>query len=95
MHVITRKRLREFVVTHPEAEGPMTWWHAVVSKGRFQTFAELRNTFNSVEKVGKYTVFNVGKGKYRVITVVHYNRQKLYIRNVLTHAEYDRGKWKK
>ncbi len=27
---------------------------------------------------------------YRVIAVLHFNRQKLYIRDVLTHAAYDR-----
>jgi mRNA interferase HigB len=26
---------------------------------------------------------------------VHYNRSKIYIRHVLTHPEYDAGKWKK
>jgi mRNA interferase HigB len=25
---------------------------------------------------------------------VHYNRNKIYIRHVLTHQEYDTGKWK-
>jgi mRNA interferase HigB len=25
---------------------------------------------------------------------VHYNRSKIYIRHVLTHQEYDAGKWK-
>jgi mRNA interferase HigB len=26
---------------------------------------------------------------------VHYNRSKIYIRHVLTHQEYDTGKWKR
>ncbi|WP_230401139.1 type II toxin-antitoxin system HigB family toxin [Microcystis aeruginosa] len=25
---------------------------------------------------------------------MHYNRQKIYIREVLTHSEYDTNKWK-
>jgi mRNA interferase HigB len=40
-----------------------------------------------------YTVFDVGGNSFRVIAVIHYNRQKLYIREVFTHAEYDR--WSK
>ncbi|MEH1863958.1 MAG: type II toxin-antitoxin system HigB family toxin [Nostoc sp.] len=28
------------------------------------------------------------------IAAIHYNRQKVYIRAVLTHSEYDEGKWK-
>jgi mRNA interferase HigB len=30
-----------------------------------------------------------------LITVIHYNRQKIFVRNVLTHSEYDRGNWKR
>ena len=40
-------------------------------------------------------VFNIGGNKYRLVASVHFNRGKVYIRHVLTHAEYDRGGWKK
>ena len=32
--------------------------------------------------------------KARLIVAVHYNTQRVYIRYILTHAEYDRNKWK-
>ena len=44
--------------------------------------------------MGGLTVFNIGGNKARLITALHYNRRKVYIRAVLTHAEYDAGKWK-
>jgi mRNA interferase HigB len=44
--------------------------------------------------VGKFTVFHIKKNEYRLITVIHYNRFKTYVRAVLTHAEYDKGNWK-
>ena len=71
----------------------MKRWFKVIDTGRFKTFAELKRTFNSVDKVGKYIVFNVGGNNYRIVAVVHYNRHKLYIRDVLTHSDYDRGDW--
>jgi mRNA interferase HigB len=46
-------------------------------------------------QVGKFTVFNIGGNKFRLIVVVHFNRGKLYVRHVLTHEDYDRGTWKK
>ena len=46
-------------------------------------------------QVGRFTVFDVGGNKYRLITAIHFNRRKVYVRRVLTHAEYDRGDWKK
>lgn len=51
--------------------------------------------FPSADIVGKFTVFDIGGNKVRLIAAIHYNRGKLYIRHVLTHEEYDRGNWKK
>lgn len=94
VHVITRKRLREFAARHRQAAGPLQAWYAIMSKSDFDSFAEIRRVFGSVDKVGKFTVFDLGGNKYRLIVAVHYNRKKVYIRHVLTHAEYDQDKWK-
>lgn len=94
MHVITRKRLREFSVRQPEADTPLRVWYAIVSRTDFTSFAELKRVFRSADRVGKFTVFNIGGNKFRLIAAIHYNRRKIYIRHVLTHSEYDRGKWK-
>lgn len=69
-------------------------WTRIIEKNKFDDFVELRATFPSVDLVGKLTVFNIGGNKYRLITAIHFNRQKIYVRNVLTHQEYDRGDWK-
>jgi len=94
VHVITRKRLRDFAVRHRDAAEPLAVWYALMSKAEFGSFAELRRVFGSVDKVGRFTVFDIGGNKYRLIAAIHYNRRKVYIRHVLTHAEYDRNKWK-
>jgi mRNA interferase HigB len=44
---------------------------------------------------GDFYVFNIAGNKYRLIAAIHFNRQMLFIRFILTHAEYDRGGWKK
>jgi len=66
----------------------------IMSKTDIGSFAELKRVFRSVDKVGKFTVFDIGGNKFRLIAAVHYNRKKVYIRHVLTHAEYDSDKWK-
>ena len=60
----------------------------------FSPFVDLRSIFPSADQVGKLTVFNIGGNKARLIAAVHYNRRKVYIHAVLTHNEYDEGKWK-
>jgi mRNA interferase HigB len=86
--------LLEFAQKHPDAAVPLCHWYAVVSKTDFASFAALRATFPSADQVGKFTVFKVGGNKYRLIVAIHYNRNKVYIRHLLTHAEYSRGRWR-
>jgi mRNA interferase HigB len=93
MHVISKKAIEALWLRHPAARSPLESWYRVVSKSSFETFSEIRQAFNSADYVDPYTVFDVGGNNFRVIAVIHYNRQKLYIREVFTHAEYDR--WSK
>jgi mRNA interferase HigB len=58
-------------------------------------FRAVAGNIPHADQVGKFTVFNIGGNKVRLIAAVHYNRNKIYIRHVLTHREYDTGKWKK
>ena len=72
----------------------MAIWYSIMSRTDLGSFAELKRVFGSVDKVGKFTVFDVGGNKYRLVAAIHYNRKKVYIRHVLTHAEYDSDRWK-
>jgi mRNA interferase HigB len=94
MHVITRRRLNEFAERYPETKAALAQWYSLAKRNNFSNFAELKATFSSADRVGKLTVFNIGGNKVRLIAAIHYNRKRLYIRAVLTHAEYDEGKWK-
>ena len=60
----------------------------------FVDFEALHATFAAADQVGNLIVFNIGGNKYRLITAIHFNRGKVYIRHVLTHPDYDRGEWK-
>jgi len=95
MHVITRKRLNEFAEKHPDAKTSLAHWYGIMRKSRFLNFVQLRQVFPHADQAGKFTVFNIGGNKVRLIAAVHYNRSKIYIRHVLTHLEYEAGKWKK
>lgn len=60
----------------------------------FNSYAELKQTFPSADLFGRCTIFNIGGNKFRLIVAIHYNTHTVYIRNVITHAEYDLNKWK-
>ena len=94
MHIITRKRLLDFARKYPSYESGLETWYGIIKHSNFNKFAEVRKTFPSADQVGKFTVFNIGGNKARLIAAIHYNTQRVYIRYILTHAEYDRNKWK-
>lgn len=94
MRIITRKRLLEFSKKHSDSEGPIDRWYRIVKQSNYNSFAELRKTFPKADQVGKFTVFDIGGNKYRLITYIVYSAKRIYIRNILTRSEYDKGKWK-
>ena len=93
VHVISEKALREFWQQHADAKEPLKSWLTATRRAKWQNLTDVRQTFNSADVVGIYTIFNIKGNTYRLITAIHYNRQKVYIRHVFTHAEYDR--WNK
>ncbi len=94
MHVITRKRLLDFVTKHPNTSNALDTWYRIVKQTKIDNFAQCKAIFPSADKVGNLTVFNIGGNKIRLIAAIHYNTQSLYIRHVLTHKQYDTDKWK-
>lgn len=91
--VISKRPLIDFWEKYPESKGAMQAWYRIAGNCSAENFSELRKTFNAVDVAGKYTIFDIGGNKYRVVTVIHYDKQKIFIRGVFTHREYD--KWTK
>ena len=94
MHLITRKTLRTFWQQHPDSKTALERWSQIIERNNFDSFTQLRATFPTADLVGTLTVFNIGGNKYRLIAAIHFNRHKVYIRHILTHAEYDKDNWK-
>lgn len=94
MHVISYKRLREFFSTHRDAESSLTAWYKTTKKADWQNLAELKQVYPSADIVGLHTVFNIKGNKYRLIARIVYRSQTLFVVAIMTHEEYDLGKWK-
>ena len=95
MHVIAKPALVKFWTKHLDAEKPLMLWFRTMKKENFQDFVHLKQTFSNADYVDGLTVFDIGGNKYRLIASIHYNVGQVYIRNVLTHAEYDCNDWKR
>ncbi len=65
----------------------------LVEHNTFRGFAQLKATFASVDKVGERYVFNIGGNKYRLVAAIAFQAGLMWVKAVLTHAEYDKGAW--
>jgi mRNA interferase HigB len=94
MHVISRKKLRLFWALNRDAVGPLSRWYRIAKATEWRTFSEAKASFSSADQVGKFVVFNIHGNDYRLIAEINYRTQKVFVRYVLTHEDYDRGHWK-
>ncbi|MCB0086812.1 MAG: type II toxin-antitoxin system HigB family toxin [Caldilineaceae bacterium] len=83
--------LRAFWQKHPDAERPLQAWYALAEKASWRSPAEIKATLGNASFVGRNRViFNIKGNDYRLIVVAEYQKGRLFIRFVGTHAEYDR-----
>lgn len=92
MRVISNKALTDFSAIHLAAKEPLQAWRKIIESRSFISFSDIKTAFNAADKVGDYYVFDIGGNKYRIVAAIHFDHQKLYVRHVFTHKEYD--KWK-
>ncbi len=99
MRIITRKRLREFAQRYPDAAEPLQKWYCLLRETRWGNLQDVRRVYPHADTVtvasgNTVTVFNIRGSQYRLIAAIHYNRQRVYVLRLLTHAEYSKDLWK-
>ncbi|CAN5479912.1 hypothetical protein BH10CHL1_BH10CHL1_43010 [soil metagenome] len=94
MHIITRQRLLEYGEKYPTTASALEHWYRVMKHTDFVSLADLRVAFPHADQVGKLIMFNIAGNKARLITAIHFNTGQVFVRAVLPHPEYDKGKWK-
>ena len=95
MHVISRMRLLEAAAKHSDLAGPLDIWYRVTKKAQRKNLVEVRRVFPTADAVDKFTVFNIKGNAYRLITEVNFQTGRIFLRHVLTHAEYSKKGWRK
>ena len=100
MRIITRRRLNEYAKLHPNAAASLSTWYDVVRKSAWKNLQELRQSFPNADPAtvtsGKTVIiFNIAGNHHRLITAIHYDTGKIFILEILTHAEYSKSRWKK
>ena len=92
MQIIARKALKEFWTKYDQAETPLKVWYATVRQAAWRGPADVKSTFgSSVDFVAdNRIIFDIGGNKYRLVVHVAYPFQRVLIKFVGTHREYDK-----
>lgn len=94
MHIISKRKLKEFWEDYPLAERSLFNWFKIAKKADWKNLVDVRKDFPHADLVGVCTIFNIGGNNFRLITKIYYPNKKVLIRFVLTHAEYDKKTYK-
>lgn len=90
MNVITSATLRRVQAEYSDAATALEEWHTIVRRSTFRNFAEIRDSFATASWVAPdYVIFNIRGGNYRLITRVNFPYQSFFLKDFLTHAEYN------
>ncbi len=94
MHVISRKMLLEAAEKHADLREPLDVWYRIAKRAEWKNLTDVRRVFPTADAVGEFTVFNIKGNAYRLITEINYQTGRLFLRHVLSHAEYSKEGWK-
>lgn len=90
MRIIAKSTLVEYYTKNPQAKSALEEWYEKTKKSEWTCYADMKNTFNSVDAVGNQRyVFNIKGNDYRLIVLILFTPKTVYIRFVGTHKEYD------
>ncbi len=89
MNVIKKKTLDGYAALHPDVAEQLISWRKIFEKSDFSDIHSVRAVLPTADFADPYTVFNIKGNNYRLITIIHYRYQRVYIKEFFTHAEYD------
>jgi mRNA interferase HigB len=95
VNVISKRGLLEKASKYPDATRALRFWFAVARAAEWRSTEAIRQDFPATDLVGALAVFNIKSNHYRLIVRVVFQCQRLFIKEFLTHAEYNKGAWKK
>ena len=91
MRIIAKSTLVAYYTKNPQSKAALEDWYEKTKEAEWKCFADMRQTFNSVDSVGnKRYVFNIKGNDYRLVVLVKFTISHVLIRFVGTHSEYDK-----
>jgi mRNA interferase HigB len=95
VRIISKQALIEFAERHSGALVPLMNWYRITRRADWHSLADTKTDFGHADAVGRRTVFNIHGNHYRLVARVNYKSKRVFVLYILTHADYDKGGWKR
>jgi len=93
MHIISKKRFEEAARNHPNRRVALMDMYLVIKKAKFSNPEEMRAVFPSLDNFkykDKWWVIDVGGNHLRLIAFIQFSQNRMYVKYIVTHAQYDK-----
>jgi mRNA interferase HigB len=95
MRIVSRRAIREATAKHGEWVASLNAWYKIAKNADWENFDEVRNSWRNSDVVGRFVVFDISHNRCRLIATIKYRWRMVYIRRIMSHAEYDEKEWQK
>jgi mRNA interferase HigB len=95
VNVISKPGLFQRAAKFADAKPALQVWFDTAVEAEWRSLEDIRKTFPATDMVGDLAIFNIRGNRYRLIVRMVFQYKRIYIKEFLTHAEYDKGGWKK
>jgi mRNA interferase HigB len=91
MRIVTYKRIQAFIENHKDSKTALEEWYFKTTKAEWRNFSDIKRSFNSADYVGNNRfVFNIKGNNYRLVAIIIFASQKVYVRFIGTHSSYEK-----
>jgi mRNA interferase HigB len=91
MRIIAWSTLAAYAEAHPETKASLTRWHTLVKAASWASMDDVRQAAPSATVLNAQRVrFEIAGGNYRLIVMIHFRRQIIFVNFIGTHDEYDK-----
>jgi len=86
--IVIERAMRKYA----QCRTPLQQWIRIIAEGSWNNLIKMRKTFPAADAIKgtSFTCFNIGGNNFRLIASVSYAGQFVVVKEILTHAEYDK-----
>jgi mRNA interferase HigB len=97
VHVISKRPFNQASRKHPNQRKALEAVYRVLRKGNFGSPDQMRCVFPSLDNFKhreKWWVIDVAGNHLRLIAFIQFTQNRLYVKHIVTHKEYDQLCWR-